>query len=66
MNEDLEKLEIRLSYLEKENAEFNEAVLECDRTISELLKRIEKLELNVEDLIEESGESRPNRKPPHY
>ncbi len=66
MNEDLEKLEIRLSYLEKENAELNEAVLECDRTISELLKRIEKLELNVEDLIEESGESRPNRKPPHY
>ena len=66
MNEDLEKLEIRLSYLEKENAELNEAVLECDRTISELLKRIEKLDLNVEDLIEESGESRPNRKPPHY
>ena len=66
MNEDLEKLEIRLSYLEKENAELNESVLECDRTISELLKRIEKLELNVEDLIEESGESRPNRKPPHY
>ena len=66
MNEDLEKLEIRLSYLEKENAELNEAVLECDRTISELLKRIEKMELNVEDLIEESGESRPNRKPPHY
>ena len=66
MNEDLEKLEIRLSYLEKENAELNEAVLECDRTKSELLKRIEKLELNVEDLIEESGESRPNRKPPHY
>ena len=66
MNEDLEKLEIRLSYLEKENAELNEVVLECDRTISELLKRIEKLELNVEDLIEESGESRPNRKPPHY
>ena len=66
MNEDLEKLEIRLSYLEKENAELNEAVLECDRTISELLKRIEKLELNVEDLIEESGESRTNRKPPHY
>ena len=64
MNEDLEKLEIRLSYLEKENAELNEAVLESDRTISELLKRIEKLESNVADLIEESGESRPNRRPP--
>ncbi len=66
MNDDLEKLEIRLSYLEKENAELNEAVLDCDRTISELLKRIEKLESNVADLIEESGESRPNRRPPHY
>ena len=66
MNEDLEKLEIRLSYLEKENAELNEVVLEQDRTIAEMLKRIEKLEMNVQDLIEESGESRPNRKPPHY
>ncbi len=66
MKDELEKLEIRLSYLEKENAELNEVVLEQDRTIAEMLKRIEKLEMNVQDLIEESGESRPNRKPPHY
>ena len=66
MKDELEKLEIRLSYLEKENAELNEVALEQDRTIAEMLKRIEKLEMNVQDLIEESGESRPNRKPPHY
>ena len=66
MKDELEKLEIRLSYLEKENAELNEVALEQDRTIAEMLKRIEKLEMNVQDLIDESGESRPNRKPPHY
>ena len=41
----------------------------CDglrKSIAILEKRIEMLEKKVEDLIEESGEARPNRRPPHY
>ena len=37
-----------------------------EKTIALMEKRIEALEKKVEDLIEESGEPRPNRRPPHY
>ena len=66
MNEELERLEIKISYLESQNAELNDVVIEQGKSITILEKRIELLEKKVEDLIEESGEARPNRKPPHY
>lgn len=66
MNEDLERLEIKISYLESQNAELNDVVIDQGKSIAILEKRIEMLEKKVEDLIEASGEARPNRRPPHY
>ncbi len=66
MNEEIERLEIKLSYLESVNAELNEVVISQGREINHLKLQLEKLEKKVEDLIEESGEARPNRRPPHY
>ena len=64
--EDLERLEIKASYLEDTVAKLNEVVIDQERTIGSLLMRIESLEKKVEDLIEVSSEARPSRRPPHY
>ncbi len=64
--EELERLEIKASYLEDTVAKLNEVVIDQERTIGSLLMRIESLEKKVEDLIEVSSEARPNRRPPHY
>ena len=66
MNEDLERLEIKISYLESQNAELNDVVIDQGKSIAILEKRIEMLEKKVEDLIDESGEATPNRRPHHY
>ncbi len=66
MSEETEKLEIKISYLESQCDELNNALIDAAKTIAVFEKRIEALERKVEDLIEVSGEARPNRKPPHY
>ena len=66
MNDDIERLEIKISYLESQNAELNDVIIDQGKSIVLLEKRIEFLEKKVGDLIEESGEARPNRRPPHY
>ena len=66
MNDDIERLEIKISYLESQNAELNDVIIDQGKSIVLLEKRIEFLEKKVEDLIEEAGEARPNRRPPHY
>ena len=66
MNEDLERLEMKVCFLESQSAELNEVVIEQSRTITALELKIESLEKKVEDLIEITGEARPNRRPPHY
>lgn len=66
MNEELEHVEMKVCYLEGQVAELNEVVVAQERTISELDRKLKLLEKKVEDLIEESGEARPNRRPPHY
>ncbi len=66
MHDEIEKLEVKVSYLESLNAELNEVVIAQQKEMDLLGKRIELLERKVEDLIEESGEARPNRRPPHY
>ena len=66
MEEELERLEIQVSYLESQNEELDSVVIEQQKSIDLLARRIEALEKKVEDLIEESGEPRPNRRPPHY
>ena len=64
--EELERLEIKASYLEDTVAKLNEVVIDQERTIGSLIMRIESLERKVEDLIEVSSEARPSRRPPHY
>lgn len=66
MNDDIESVEIKISYLESANEELNEVVIAQAKEINHLKVQIEALEKKVEDLIEESGEARPNRRPPHY
>ena len=66
MNEDIERVEIKCAYLEAQVEELNEVVIEQQKSIDNLLMQIATLSSKVEDLIEESGEARPNRRPPHY
>ena len=66
MNDEIERMEIKISYLESQYDELNNAVIKRERTISILEKRIEALERKVVDLIEVSGPARPSRRPPHY
>ncbi len=66
MNEEIEKLEIKISYLESANEELNDVVIAQGKEINHLKIQLEKIEKKVEDLIEETSESRPNRRPPHY
>ncbi len=67
MNEDLEKVEIKVAYLEAQNAELNEVLIEQQKSIDSLTIQLRSLARKVEDLIEEAGSgSRPNRRPPHY
>lgn len=66
MNEDIERLEIRNAYLEAQVAELNEVVIEQQKSIDNLTMQLQAIAKKVADLIEESGEARPNRRPPHY
>ena len=66
MEEEIEQLEIKVSYLESQNAELNDVMIEQGKDITYLKIRVEHLERKVKELIEETGEARPNRKPPHY
>ena len=61
--DELERLEIRLSYLEKQNAELNEVVIDQGKTITHLLVQMEEMKKKVKDL---TADERANRRPPHY
>ena len=66
MQEELDALEIKVSYLELKCDELNDVIISQDRAISKMKVQIEALEKKVIDLEEEAGQDRPNRKPPHY
>ena len=66
MQEELDALEIKVSYLELKFDELNEVIVEQDRAISKMRAQLEALEKKVIDLEEEAGQDRPNRKPPLY
>jgi len=66
MTDEIERLEIKLSYLESANEELSEVVVAQGKEINHLKVQLEKLEKKVVELMEESEESRPNRRPPHY
>ena len=64
--DELERLEIRLSYLEKQNAELNEVVIDQGKTITHLLVQMEEMKKKVKDLMDVTVDERANRRPPHY
>ncbi len=67
MNEELEQVEIKVSYLEAQVAELNDVVIEQQKNIDALNIKLLQVTKKLEELIEEVGSpSRPNRKPPHY
>ena len=64
--DELERLEIRLSYLEKQNAELNEVVIDQGKTITHLLVQMEEMKKKVKDLMDVTADERAKRRPPHY
>ena len=67
MNEELEQVEIKVSYLEAQVAELNEVVIEQQKNIDAMNIKLLQVTKKLEELIDEVGSpSRPNRKPPHY
>ena len=64
--DELERLEIRLSYLEKQKAELNEVVIDQGKTITHLLVQMEEMKKKVKDLMDVTADERANRRPPHY
>ena len=67
MNEEIEKLEIKISYLEAGIAELNDIVIQQQKTIDSLSYSLEKMQEKLQSLIKEVGTpNRPNKRPPHY
>ena len=64
--DELDRLEIRISYLEKQNEELNEVVIEQSKTITHLMVQMEEIKKKVKDLMDIPADERANRKPPHY
>ena len=78
MNEEIENLEIKVSYLEASLDELNSVVVNQQKEIDALNLSVEKLTQKLQNLIEEAGTKlqnlieeagtpdRPSRRPPHY
>lgn len=67
MNEEIERVEVKISYLESEVAELNDVVIDQRKEIDQLNHIVEKLSEKVQNLIEEVGmPNRPSTRPPHY
>lgn len=66
MREELDKLEIKVSYLESQNAELSDVVLQQGKEISHILVQLEEIKNKVKELMEQSNEERPSQRPPHY
>ena len=64
--DELDRLEIRISYLEKQNEELNEVVIEQSKTITHLMVQMEEIKKKVKDLMDITADERANRIPPHY
>ncbi len=65
--DEIERLEIKISYLEAGLEELNEVVIAQQKTIDQLNYMVEKLNERLNALIEEAGTpNRPSRRPPHY
>ncbi len=66
MNEEIEKLEVKVSYLERENALLGEEVIELNKRLSTLSLEMEEIKKKVVEILLDEGEERESRRPPHY
>lgn len=66
MSKETEKLEIKISYLERENALLNEIVTDLNKRVGVLSSQFEELKKKVKDLMDNESEERESRRPPHY
>ncbi|MCQ2592032.1 MAG: SlyX family protein [Treponema sp.] len=64
--ERLTNLEIKLSYMEDFMNQIQEVAVEQAKEIERLKVENKLLSEKMNELIENSGEEIPNRKPPHY
>jgi uncharacterized coiled-coil protein SlyX len=66
-SEAIEKIELRIAYLERANNELSDVVYEQQREISELRSRMEDLATRMETLQAEPVQNDPEQeRPPHY
>ena len=66
MENEIEKLEVKISYLEKQNEDLSEMIYSLEEDLKREKKRVDFLERKIGDLVEELSPDRPSRKPPHY
>ncbi len=66
MENEIEKLEVKISYLEKQNEDLSDMIYSLEEDLKREKKRVDFLERKIGDLIEELSPDRPSRKPPHY
>lgn len=66
MSDDIERLEIKISYLEKENADLNDTLIDLEKKMTKVLSEVDELKKKVIALLEDDGAERENRRPPHY
>jgi uncharacterized coiled-coil protein SlyX len=62
----LTEVEIRYTYLEQLVKDMSQVMHQQQQTIDLLSTRIERLEQVIADAMNQSGESLPHEKPPHY
>ena len=67
MENDIERIEVKISYLEAGQEELNEVIIRQQKEIDQLNYLVEKLTEKLKNLIEEVGTpNRPSTRPPHY
>ncbi|MDD7202570.1 MAG: SlyX family protein [Sphaerochaetaceae bacterium] len=65
-SERVEKVEIKLSYLEETVDQLNEIVVAQQKEMVELHACVDALKKKVAELMLDEGEEIANRRPPHY
>ncbi|MFA7118554.1 MAG: SlyX family protein [Sphaerochaetaceae bacterium] len=62
----IDKLEMKLAYMEQTITELNMAVISQNKELGVLQNQVDKLQQKVLELMEDESDSRPSQKPPHY
>lgn len=65
-SERVEKVEVKLSYLEETVEQLNEIVVAQQKEMAELHAHVDALKKKIAELMRNEGEEIANRRPPHY